>query len=380
MTIKLLIVMKLADRNLKYHIYPITLLKEIDEIIIIRDRKGPEIQKVKYYCPPKWTLNFPILALFFKFLLIVYLSIKEKPALIHSYLLFPYGILVFLAGKLTRRKVGVSLIAGPVELYMLFGGSPIKKYAYNRPLPKISGIKKILLYITKKMDVITTTGNFTKIFLIKNGVPKNKIFIQFHAVDNKFKPSDTEKIYDVIYVGRLVKVKHVETLIRAIAKCKEFMPSIRVAIVGDGPEGNILRELSKKLGLTENIHFMGYQHDVWNWYNKARISILVSEREGFPFSVVESLSCGVPVVASNCGDIRDVLIDGYNGNIIDDYYNHSLFACAILELLENHKKLAIYSKNALETAKKLTEEKVTFVWKKIIGRILDFEDKRRSFK
>lgn len=161
---KILISMKLADRSLKYHILPLTLLREIDKIIIVRDKKGPIIDKVEYYCPPNWTLKIPVLALVYKFILMIFLSVEERPAMVHSYLLFPHGILGFFVGKLTNRKCGVSLIAGPMELYELWG-SPIHKYSYCKPLPKLTLIGRILLGIINACDVITVTGSFSKKFL-----------------------------------------------------------------------------------------------------------------------------------------------------------------------------------------------------------------------
>ena len=362
---KLLITMKLADRNLKYHIYPITLLKEVDEIIIVRDRKGPEIKKVKYYCPPNWSLKIPILALFFKFLLMIYLSIREKHALVHAYLLFPHGFLAFLVGKLTRRKVGVSLIAGPMELYVL-GGSPVEKYAYTKPLPKLSIKGKIILSILKRFDIITATGSFTRKFLVNNGIREDKIFLLPHVVDDKFKPINIQKEYDLVYIGRLAKVKHIETLIKAVSTVKKCYPHLRVVIVGDGPEMNSLEKLSRELNLTKNIDFIGFQIDVWNWYNKAKISILTSEREGFPYSIVESLSSGVPVIVSSCGDICDVIKDRYNSILINNYRNADSFAEAIIKLLQNPQTLAEYSINGLRTVEKMNVEKVTHVWEAII--------------
>ena len=73
--------MKLSDRTLISHIYPLTLLDEIDRIIIIRDFPGPYINKVNYVCPPKWSLEILPLAFFIKFCMMVFLSIKEKPTL-----------------------------------------------------------------------------------------------------------------------------------------------------------------------------------------------------------------------------------------------------------------------------------------------------------
>ncbi|MCO5383591.1 MAG: hypothetical protein NHB15_17210 [Methanosarcina barkeri] len=102
---KLLVAIGLPDRNMMHHIYPITLLGEIDKIMVVRDRKGPKINKVQYYCPPTWSLKIPVFALFLKFILMIYLSIREKPEIIHGYLLFPHGILAFITGILTRKKL-----------------------------------------------------------------------------------------------------------------------------------------------------------------------------------------------------------------------------------------------------------------------------------
>jgi glycosyltransferase involved in cell wall biosynthesis len=366
--------MKLADRNFEHFIYPITLLKEVEKILLVRDKKGPRMNKVDYYCPPSWSLRFPIVALFFKFLLMTYLSRREKPALIHAYLLSPHGYLAFLTGKLTRRKVGVSLIAGPMELYVL-GGSPVEKYAYTKPLPKLPLHGKIIQKIVKSFDIITTTGSFTKFFLVNHDIKEHKIFVLPHVVDKRFKSMNIQKEYDIVYIGRLAQVKHVETLIKAVSVVKEDNPHIRAAILGEGPEKDKLERLSKRLDLVNNIDFVGYQSDAWNWYTKAKISVLTSEREGFPYSVIESLSCGVPVITSNCGDVCDVIKDCYNGVIIEDYHDYQSFAEAIIDVLQNPQIITEYSNNALKTAENLTVEKAVLVWKGIFHKITDEEYK-----
>ena len=48
---KLIVTMKLSDRNLLYHIYPLSLVEGIEKIIVIRDSMGPDIKKVEYICP-----------------------------------------------------------------------------------------------------------------------------------------------------------------------------------------------------------------------------------------------------------------------------------------------------------------------------------------
>ena len=358
--------MKLADRNMMHHIYPITLLEQIDEIMIVRDTKGPEINKVQYICPPKWTLNVPIIALLYKFGLMLYLSIHEKPELVHGYLLFPHGVLAIVVGMLTSKKTGVSLIAGPVELYAP-GRSPIGEYPYCKPLPYLNRTGTILLYLLNKCDAITVTGNYTKSFLLNNGIDGDKISVLPHAIDGRFKVMDIDKEYDVVFVGRLAAIKHIETLIQSIDVVRKKCPNVKVVIVGDGECKTELDNLSKKLNLSKIIYFAGYQSDVWEWYNKGKLSVITSEREGFPYSVVESLSCGLPVIISNCGDVFDIIKNNYNGIIVNDYQDYYSFAEAILKLLQNPEIIGTQSMNALASANNMNNVNVAAVWGHIIS-------------
>jgi glycosyltransferase involved in cell wall biosynthesis len=366
--------MKLSDRSVWNHIFPVTSLKKINNIFIIRDTPGPDINKVKYissgYRGGVWAaLTVPI-----KLIRLLHLSLTKKPFLIHSYLLFPHGYLAFIAGKLTGKKVGVSLLAGPVEVY-IFGGSPINKYKYCQPLPQLNIINKIVIHILKNFDVITVSGTYTKDFLIRNGVDNKKIFMLPHVVDERFRPLNIQKDYDIIFVGRLAPVKHIETLIQATEQIKKALPSIHVAIVGDGEERDKLEKLTRDLGLTEQIDFVGYQTNTWDWYNRSRLSVVTSEREGFPYTVIESLKCGVPVVTSNCGDVCDIVEDAFNGFIIlSDYQDYNGFSEAILKLLLHPEHLADYSVNALHSIEFLSSSLVAAVWKKIISSVAEEVD------
>jgi len=369
---KFLISIKLSDRSMWNHISPITNLDAIEGITIVRDTPGPTIKKVRYANIMQQPFVSPILNIPVKLaqlIQLICLSLIEKPSLIHSYLLFPYGYLALIAGKLTGRKVGVSLIAGPVETYML-GGSPIGKYAYGRPLPQSNTINSLVLSILKRFDFITVTGTFTRDYLVIRGFDEHKIFVLPHSVDERFRPLDIEKDYDVVFVGRLAKVKHIDTIIRATAQIQKTLPSIHVAIVGDGEERNKLEELAHSLGLDGQIDFIGYQTNTWDWYNRGKISILTSEREGFPYTVIESLKCGVPTVVSDCGDVNDIVKDSFNGRIISDYNDHEAYAKVIVDLLTHPDLIKVYSENCLLTLDGHSSNSVESTWGEIIARAL----------
>jgi len=357
---KILIHMKLGDSSLDSHIRPITELDYIDRIIIVRDYPGPIMIKVEYHCPPSIVSRFSILAALYKFFILLYFSIVNRPDLIHAYMLFPHGVLAFVVAKLTRRPISISLISGPVQFYSI--GSPLG-IKYNLSIPWFG---RVFLKILKHCDIITTTGSYTSNFLISHGISKNRIHILPHSVSElKHKPIDIPKIYDVISVGRLSPVKHIEVLLRAISKVKERHQDIRAGIVGDGPCSASLKELSTELDINDNVEFLGFNEDVTYYYNSSRIFILTSEREGFPFSLVEAMMCGLPSIVSNCGDIIDKVKVGYNAIIVQHYDDVEGFADSVIRLLEDKELYHRLSHNALKTVKELSVEVVTQEWNKI---------------
>jgi len=364
---KILISAGLANRTLQQFLIPISKVESVEEIIVVRDRIGDNLDKVKYVTVPKFIAKNPILKTMAKFALICGLTIKYKPDLLHGFLMSPDGLLCYYAGKIFRRKNGISLIAGPVELYM-FGGSPIEKYHYMDDLPKLNTLGKINLKRLKKSDIITTTGTFTRDFLIDKGLNPEKIVAIKHLphfVEKGLKPKKMEKEYDLIFIGRLERVKHVETIIKAIPLIKKKYANIKLAIVGIGGHMDYLQKLTTELKITENVEFLGYQENIWDLFNKAKISIVTSEREGCPLSAYESMACGIPVIAAKCGDIKDLIYDDINGIFISRYDDYIDLAKKAIELLEDDKKIETLSKNALKTMEGINVEVVSKEWKKV---------------
>jgi glycosyltransferase involved in cell wall biosynthesis len=342
---------------------------EVDNIFIVRDQKGPNINKVKYCCPPQWSLKIPPLSFLIKFWMMVILSIKKTPTLIHSYLLFPHGYLALLAAKITRRKASVSLIAGPVELYG-FGGSPVGKYAYTKPLPKLNTIGKFNRILLKLFDNVVIAGTFTKKNLTKIGIDEKKLtIIPYIVFGNNLQPLETAKIYDLIFVGRLAKVKHIETILYVADNLMKnhSLTKLKVAIIGDGPCCKKLKNISKRLEIQENIDFLGYKEDVGLFINQSKLFIITSERETGPFTAIESMMCGVPVISSACGDtVNDIIINNYNGILIKTHDDIDGFANTIKHIINNPHLIDEYSNNAVKTAQKIKIENIASIWLDIL--------------
>jgi len=367
--------MGLSDRTVKYQIKPIIALPIIDKILIVRDTLGPDIEKVEYYSPPSWALKISFIKTIYKLILLLFLSFKEKPKLIHSYLLYPHGYLAFIIGKLTGCKIGVSLIAGPVEIFT-FGKIPIGKYVYGKDLPTRTKKSKIIYKILNSFDIIIVAGSYTKKILTKELIKKNKIsIIPYIITDENCSPRNTNKIYDIIYVGRLAKVKHIENIILIIKSLVKTynMKNIKAAIIGDGPEKENLVSLVEDYNLSKNIKFLGYKRNIGKFFNMSKLSIVTSERETGPFTVLESLKCGVPVVASNCSDtIMEILTNGYNGYVIEDYEDIHGYSKKIYAALNNEQTINRLSKNSIKSVTFLSKKYVSKKWLRVFEKISVF--------
>ncbi len=358
---KLLITMKLLNDGLEHHIRPKSEMDKVEEIDIVRDFPGPKLPKVTYYSPHKLIRKFTAVNIIWKQLVSICLSLIKKPDIIMSYYMFPHGIIAFITAKVTKKPISHSVIH-------------INEMA-------VLGIffSKLHITILKHCDIVTVTGSKTKDKLIRHGVDPNKIYILPHAIDDKkFYPASIPKKYDVLYLGRLTPRKHIDIILKAIQKVKIiYKKNIKVCIAGGVSEGtykNDLKNLCKELGITENVEFVGYISDTSYYYNISRIYVLASEGEGLPFTIIESMACGVPVIVTDVGDTTDVAKNNVNSIVIKDYSDVNAFANAIIKLLNDEQYYNMLRENALKEVKKNHLKKnVSETWEEIFKRLKIYE-------
>lgn len=339
---------------------PITQAANVNKVLLVCRRPGPEIPKLEYHCPPRFVSRFAPVAIVHEFLTLLYLSVFRRPNCILGHLLFPHGLMSFVVAKLTRRPVIISLIAGPIELE-----NPLRGILHQTS----PWVGKIFLKILDHSNAVITTGSFTRAFLIRQGLEEGKIYpISGISPPNnsRVRPMNVPKLCEVVSVARLSPEKHIEVLVRAVSRVREIYGNIKVYIVGDGPCRIELEKLADELRLNDNIDFVGFQKDVAYYYNSSKIFVLTSEREGSPGAFLEAMMCGIPSVVSNCGDITDIARDGFNCLVVQKYDDYEGFARAIIRLLEDEELYRMLAQNALETTKALPIEKATEAWQSLL--------------
>ena len=229
--------------------------------------------------------------------------------------------------------------------------------------PRTAGIKEVIYKFLFKLFVSFDVSKAKAVrvmnqkqvsdFLVKAGVPKNKIvYIPAIYVDlNIFKPMDLPKEYDLIFVGRLVKNKGINLLLDAANKLKAQILNFKLLIVGNGSLKNNLKFKIKNLKLQDNILLHGWAKDsreIAELLNKSKVLVMPSYNEGGPRVVVEAVACGVPVLATPVGIVPDLLKNGLGGEIIA--WEADDIARRVLGLLNDPDKYQRYSHSGPEMA------------------------------
>lgn len=117
----------------------------------------------------------------------------------------------------------------------------------------------------------------------------------------------------LMHLSNFRPVKRPLDVIETFARVRRAGIKAVLFLLGEGPELPNCRRLAEKLGVIDDVRFMGGQEAVWEVLPLADIFLLPSEFESFGLAALEALACGVPVVASNAGGIMEVLREGETG-------------------------------------------------------------------
>jgi glycosyltransferase involved in cell wall biosynthesis len=212
------------------------------------------------------------------------------------------------------------------------------------------------------VTVISAVSNRMARKLLKNGnknvvmLPQNIDWDRFLGIPRSKDILDEFQIpksFVVGFVGRLSPEKNIPVLI----ECAKMMPDISFVIVGDGPQDGPLKIIAKEL---KNVFFVGRKNDLEKWYPAFDVLMLPSLMEGMPLVILEAMSAGTPVIASDVGAIVELVLDGITGNLVWNPNNPGLFASSIYTLKTNEKLWESYSKNAKMVAAAFKERSNSF--------------------
>jgi glycosyltransferase involved in cell wall biosynthesis len=210
------------------------------------------------------------------------------------------------------------------------------------------------LSLKRSTNVIVPSNELADL-CIRWGVKKEKITVIHNSVSlEDFFPDGSDKLYDVVSVARLVPWKGLNELIRCAAS-----HSIKLAIVGDGPQKSELFELSKSLNVEVTFFGNKSQSEIPSILNSSRFFVLNSEFEATSYALLEARACGLVAIANAGTGSEEVIKDHYDGLLIRRLTGPSLHQC-LEEALSPSFDYDSYSNNAVERTRIHFNKEVNF--------------------
>jgi len=336
---------------------------------------GIKIYRFPYFFPTKYQRlvdgagilpnlkksNLAKIQLPFLFLSQLYYSMKiikrEDIDVVHSHWIVSNG----LVGAICKKVFGIKHVltehaAGLVALNKF----PFKHSLAGFILSNCDGISVVSSHVYDRLlefvhpRVLNDTKR--KLEIIPMGVNTNQFKV--NKDKNELKAKYNIKSENVLlFIGRLAEKKGVVYLIKALPSIISKVPSTTLIICGNGPLKDECENLTKKVGMNDFIKFTGYitEEEKVDYLSMTDLLIVPSivtddgDTEGLPVVILEGLSMGKPIIASDVGGIKDVIKDRINGFLIEPK-NSIMIAETVSELISNKELMLQFSKFSLKTA------------------------------
>lgn len=170
----------------------------------------------------------------------------------------------------------------------------------------------------------------------------------------------------MIGIGRLMPQKGFDLLIRAFAKCHAHHPEWHLVIVGEGKERDRLRDLSLACGVAARTHLAGLAQSPRQLLQQADLFVLSSRYEGFPNTLLEAMSCGIPAVSFACpSGPEEIIQDGKDGILVKNGDITEL-SKALDALMSDEAKRAMLGGNARRTVQRYSPAVVLPLWDRVL--------------
>ncbi len=223
-------------------------------------------------------------------------------------------------GRLAARLVGARSVVAAHDMDLTdVGGRVFPRWAINT---MAASDTLVLLtegqgaYLRDKEGLGRRRWSTTSELVVPNGIvlPEPPTPARRAAARRRLAVSDEDFVVGI--VARLSAQKAHDVLFEAIARCRTEVPRIKLVVIGGGDREAELRRLAQSLGIDAVTNFLGVRRDVAELMPGFDAVCLSSVHEGVPLTLIEAMAAGVPVVATDCGSVRDIVEDGAQGFVV----------------------------------------------------------------
>jgi len=245
-----------------------------------------------------------------------------------------------------------------------------RAYAFPRSVGEV-----ITAVSCHSADLVLCLSEFSKRDISRAyRVPLSKIGVTYAGVDSSFSPDTSphqrrdDQPFSLLFCGRLNgphEQKGVDVLLKSFSTVLKNHKAV-LNIIDTGPRLPQYQALAEKLGISEQVRFLGFveHQDMPRHYQQADLFVLPSRRESFGLVLAEAMACGLPVVATTAGAIPEVVEDGVTGLLVPPDDPDAL-ANALVSLLDDRPRMKAVGAAG---ARQVSDH---FTWDRVAQRVMD---------
>lgn len=239
---------------------------------------------------------------------------------VHGARALPEGLVAWIMARLLRR---------PLVVYC--HGEELTTWGRGRKF-------RTMLWVYHHADANIANSEYTVEEMVRLGVPRETITLIYPGVDTeRFRPGlpcdDLKQSIGmlpgqklILGVGRLVRRKGFDNVIRALPALVQAGLDVHYALIGIGEDWDHLTRLAEELGVADRVHLLGHvsPQDLPRWYNACDVFVMANreidgDTEGFGMVFLEAAACRKPAIAGAAGGTAAAVVDGVTGLRVDGY-------------------------------------------------------------
>jgi len=275
-----------------------------------------------------------------------------------------YGLPPALANLFLKKRIVMKIVGDFAWEYSRRHGlvsDGIDEFQNRFYSPNVWLLKQIQAFYSCRADTVIVPSRYLKGIVSQWGCSPNRIRVIYNAIDlgrldNKIeKKQAREQLHlkgkIIVTIARLAPWKGIDILIQSLARINDT--DVRLVVVGSGPELEKLMKMCAALEVEDRVTFTGEvpNEDVQKILKASDLFVLNSSYEGLPHVLLEAMACGVPIIATNSGGNREVIVDGNNGRLVR-YGDVEELACRIREVLDDYETGEQYVSRSYERLKR----------------------------
>ena len=260
-------------------------------------------------------------------------ALRERLDVLHVHYAIPHATAAYLAREMLED-------AHPLRVVTTLHGTDITLVGQAHSFATITK------FSIERSDAVTAVSEYLReetyrsfgctgcaIEVIPNFVNLKEYFPSEERHCPAFVPRDTRML---MHISNFRPVKRVVEVVRIFARVRREVPSVLV-LVGDGPDREEAEAEAARLGVGRQVFFLGKLDSIADLLRSADLFLLPSTSESFGLAVLEAMACGVPVVASRVGGLREVVVDGETGALVPPDATDEMAAQAVAILRDDSR-------------------------------------------